>query len=72
MQAIWIALKHWMIAVGSEDNDSLENIKQMFMNGYATKDDYAKALLAYQAYLVEIKSPQRDEAASFDDDYKSY
>ena len=66
------ALKHWMIAAGAGHNDSLEHIKQMFMNGHAMKDDYAKALRAYQANLVEIKSPQRDEAAAFDDNYKSY
>ena len=66
------ALKHYMIAAGCGYTDSLEKIKQMFMNGDATKDDYAKALRAYQANLVEIKSPQRDEAAAFDDDYKYY
>ena len=44
----------------------------MFMHGDTTKDDYAKALQAYQANLVEIKSPQRDEAATFHDNYKYY
>ena len=44
----------------------------MFMNGDATKDDYAKALRVYQTYLVEIKSAQRDEAAAFNDAYKYY
>ena len=33
------ALKHFMISAGYGDNDSLENIKQMFMSGCATKDD---------------------------------
>ena len=66
------ALKHFMIALSFGDNDSLENIKQMFINGDATKDEYSKALRAYQAYLDEIKSPQRDEASAFDDSYKSY
>ena len=66
------ALKHFMIAAGSGYYDSLENIKQMFMDGDATKDDYAKALRVYQANLVEIKSPQRDEAAAAFDDYKYY
>ena len=66
------ALKHHMIAVGFGYNDCLEYIKQMFMNGEAIKDDYAKALQAYQAYLSEIRSPQRDEAAAFDEDYKYY
>jgi len=66
------ALKHHMIAAGCGYNDSLENIKHSFMNGDATKDDYTKALRAYQAYLVEINSAQRDQAAAFDDNYKYY
>ena len=61
-----------MIAVGVGYTESLEMIKQMFMNGDATKNDYAKALRVYQANLVEIKSPQRDEAAAFNDVYKYY
>ena len=67
------ALRHFMITAGCGDNNSLENIKQLFMNGHATKDDYAKALQVYQANLVEIKSPQRDEAATFNEErYKYY
>ena len=66
------ALKHDMIGAGSGYTQALEQIKQMFMNGRATKDDYAQALRVYQAYLVEIKSPQRNEAAAFSDDYKYY
>ena len=66
------ALKHHMIAAGGGYNDSLENIKQMFMNGDATKDDYAKALCVYQTTLLEIKSAQRDEAAAADENYKYY
>ena len=66
------ALNHFMIAAGCGYTASLENVKQWFMNGDATKDDYAKALRAYQANLVEIKSPQRDETAGFDDRYKCY
>ena len=66
------ALKHFMIAAGSGYTASLENIKKMFMNGFATKDDYTKALRLYQASLVEIKSPERDQAAVADEDYKYY
>ena len=66
------ALKHYMIAVGTGYNKSLNQIKEMYMHGFATKDDYANALLAYQAYLVEIKSDQRDNAAAFGDMYKYY
>ena len=66
------AVKHYVIAAGCGYNDSLENIKQMFMNGHASKDDYAKALQVYQAYLGEVKSAQRDEAAAYEDYYKYY
>ena len=58
------ALKHYMIAAEGGDNDSLKEIQTLYTNGHATKDDYAKALRAYQAYLVEIKSTQRDAAAA--------
>ena len=66
------ALKHYMIAVGSGYHDSLMNIKQLYSKGFATKDDYAKALKAYQAYLVEVKSDQRDEAAAYNEGNKYY
>ena len=58
------ALKHYMIATGCGYNNSLKQIQKLYTNGHATKDDYTKALRAYQAYLVEIKSTQRDAAAA--------
>jgi len=61
-----------MIAVGSGDDDSLRNIKQLYLDGHVAKDDYAKALRAYQAYLDEIRSDQRDQAAAFREDFKYY
>ena len=66
------ALKHYMIAAGGGSNQSLKTIQQMYSKGYATRDDYAKALQAYQAYLEEIKSDQRDKAAAFDDVFEYY
>ena len=66
------ALKHFMIAVGFGDDNSLKMIQQMYVKGHATKDDYAKALRVYQAYLDEIRSDQRDKAAAFSDDYLYY
>ena len=62
------ALKHFMIAAGGGFKKSLKQIQQLYTNGHATKDDYAKALQAYQNYLDEIKSKQRDKAAA--DEYK--
>ena len=67
------ALNHHMIAVGFGHSHSLKQIREFYMNGYATKDDYAKALRAYQEYLDGIKSPQRDEAAAFNrEKYRYY
>ena len=64
------AIKHYMIAIKGGYHDSLKDIKKLFMLGYATKDEYTKALQAYQKYLGEIKTSQRDEAAAFDVRYK--
>ena len=66
------AMKHFMIAAEFGNSVSLDIIKQIFMDGYATKDDYSEALRSYQANLVEIKSPQRDEAAAAHEIYKYY
>ena len=66
------ALNHFMIAVKDGNLSSLENIKRLYSNGDATKDDYAIALRSYQAHLDEIKSDQRDEAAALKDEYKYY
>ena len=40
--------------------------------GLATKEDYTKAQQAYQAYLDEIKTDQRDEAAAFSEEMQYY
>jgi len=66
------ALKHYMIAAEDGDDISLKKIQELYTNGLATKDDYAKALRAYQAYLVEIKSTQRDKAAAASAKYCYY
>ena len=66
------ALKHFMIAVRGGHNNSLKLIKQMYSDRHATKDDYTKALQVYQEYLGEIKSSQRDEAATAHEQYRYY
>ena len=65
-------LRHYMIAAKGGSLESLKNIKSMSMKGFATKDDFEEALCAYQAYLDDIKSDQRDEAAAFKDEWKYY
>ena len=66
------ALKHHMIAAGSGDNDSLKKIREFYMNGHATKDDYAKALRLCQKYVDGIKSAQRDKAAAYKSRHRYY
>jgi len=67
------AVKHYTIAAKTGSERSLELMKRMHKNGHATKDDYTRVLRAYQAYLDEVKSDQRDEAAAYDEKkYKYY
>ena len=66
------ALKHHMIAVRGGDTDSVKEIQRMYTNGHVAKDDYANALQSHQAYINDIKSPQRDEAAEFSNRHKYY
>ena len=66
------AIKHWSISAGAGYNDSVKNIQQMYTAGHATKQDYTEALRAYQEYLEDVRSEQRDQAAAFDDGYKCY
>ena len=54
------------------DANALKKIKMYYKYGYATKVDYMTALQSYQAFLGEIKSKQRDEAAAADDQYRYY
>jgi len=69
-----IAIRNGYYAHSSENGDSLslDTIKDVYSRGWATKDDYTKALQLYQAYLGEIKSKQRDKAAAADEDYRYY
>lgn len=58
------AVKHYTIALRGGYMDSLIVIKQLYMRGDATKDEYTKALRAYQMYLDEVSSDDRDKAAA--------
>ena len=65
-------LKHFMIAVGAGDALSLKEVQLLYTNGHVPKEDYTTALRAYQTYLGEIKSRQRDEAAAADEENRYY
>ena len=66
------AIKHYMTAAGDGYNDSIKSIQHLYQHGHATKEDYSKALRAYQSYLDEVRSEQRDKAAAYSDKYKFY
>ncbi|EJK64283.1 hypothetical protein THAOC_14996, partial [Thalassiosira oceanica] len=57
-----LAVQHWMISAKMGDEDSLNDIKDMFMEGRATKAQYAEALRGYGDAVEEMKSHQREEA----------
>ena len=60
-------MRHWLISAKLGDEDSLDAIKEMFMAGDATKEQYAEALKGYQDAVEEMKSHDRDEAKEFFD-----
>ena len=57
-----LALQHWMISAKMGFEESLNAIKEMFLNGQATRAQYAEALRGYQDAVEEMKSPHREEA----------
>ena len=56
-----LALQHALIAANLGHGRSLDCIKDLFMDGLATKADYAAALRGYQSATEEMQSPDRDE-----------
>ena len=60
------AMKHFTIVARAGDNESLKAVGEGYKAGHVTKDDYAKTLRVYQHSINEMKSKQRDIAASLD------
>jgi len=56
------AVRHLLISAKMGHEDSVETIKKVFMQGNATKEQYAEALKGYQDAVEETKSHDRDEA----------
>ena len=57
-----LAVQHYMISAKMGYEKSLNEIKDIFKDGHATKAQYAKALIGYRDAVEEMKSPQREEA----------
>ena len=66
------ALWHYMIAVKDGSSMALQNINILCSDESLLRCVYEEAQRHYQAYLEEIKSDQRDEAAAHYDDSKYY
>ena len=57
------ALKHCIIAAKLGDDDSLDKVKQGFVDGIVSKEDFEAALRGHQAAVDATKSQQRDLAS---------
>ncbi|EJK59332.1 hypothetical protein THAOC_20464 [Thalassiosira oceanica] len=57
-----LAVQHYMISAKMGHEESLTAIRDMFMEGCATKAEYTEALRGYQTAVEEMKSPMREEA----------
>ena len=57
-----LAIEHFSISAKMGHAASMSNIKQLFIQGIATKAAYAEALQGYDAAAGEMSSPSRDEA----------
>jgi hypothetical protein len=59
------AFKHFIIAASSGNNPSLDNVKDGYMHGDVTKEEYANTLREYQKSQDEVKSKARDKALAY-------
>ena len=57
-------MKHFIIAARAGNEYALETVKDGYMDGLVTKDEYACVLREYQMRQDEVKSDQRDKAAA--------
>ena len=53
------AMKHFMIAARAGDDEALNEIREGYLDGHVTKDDFEKALRANKESKDEMKSDQR-------------
>ncbi len=59
------ATKHFIIAANLGEEKSLKAIKDLFVKGVVSKEDYAAALRGCQAAMNETKSAEREEGEAF-------
>ncbi len=59
------AAKHWIIAANLGCDLSLEYVKDLFVKGIVSKEEYAAALRGYQAAVDATKSAEREAAKAY-------
>jgi tetratricopeptide (TPR) repeat protein len=59
------AAKHFIIAANLGSDFSLQEVKDFFIRGVVSKDDYAAALRGYQTAVNATKSAEREKAEAF-------
>jgi TPR repeat protein len=59
------AMKHFIIAAKLGYNDALDTVKQGFVDGLVSKEDFEAALRGHQTAVDATKSEQRDAACAF-------
>ena len=60
-----IAVKHWIIAAKQGHDEALNDVKKAFLDGFASKEEYASTLRGHQATVNATKSKQREEAYEY-------
>ena len=59
------AMKHFILAARAGDKLSSDMVKEGYMAGIVTKEEYANTLRAYQKSQDEMKSEARDKALAY-------
>ena len=59
------AMKHFLLAARAGHNNAIDLVKDGYMNGHVTKDQYADSLREYQKSQDEMKSDARDKALAY-------
>jgi TPR repeat protein len=59
------AMKHYIIAANLGQDEALDRVKEGFVRGYVSKEDYAAALRGHQAAVDATKSAQRKAAEEY-------
>jgi TPR repeat protein len=60
------AVRHLVIAANLGCDDSIQQLKQCYVDGQVSKEEFAASLRAHQAAIDATKSPQREAAAKFE------